>query len=112
MAHLLQMPNRRSRHYRVAIRYHPQRSLFTVVVSTDEDSVNEVRERPSLSEVIADLQCLGVSQEVMKGVVRRFAVERNIVIEDVLILDNDLMRFRKRQVNSSYNIWPRLDVED
>ena len=74
--------------------------------------IDEVRERPSLSEAIADLTSLGVSPGLMRDVIRRFAVERDIVIEDVPILDADLVRFRKRRIHSSRKIWPPLDAED
>ena len=74
--------------------------------------IDEVRERPSLSEAIADLKSLGVSPGLMRHVIRRFAVERDIVIEDVPILDADLVRFRKRRIHCSRKIWPPLDAED
>lgn len=98
MSNLLQMPNRRPRQYRIAIHYDPERTTFTVAVGPGDNATPEVRERPSLSEVIADLQSLSVSKNLVSEIVRRFASETDIVIDDVPILDAGLWRFRKRRV--------------
>jgi hypothetical protein len=93
MAKAIRSANKPAMPYRIAIHYDPGSSIpFTVAIGPRNSLEYFKRRVQCLSAVIAALKSLGITQDLLSDIVRRFGAERQIIIDDIPILNADLWR--------------------
>jgi hypothetical protein len=97
MANLPQMSKKFPRHYRIAIQYEAEKSLFSLTVGLPGAPALDIRHHDRLSEIISDLYALGIAESIVDDAIRNLITDSETTLEDVPITDKDLERFRRRK---------------